>query len=167
MLLKPPDVEDRSSDGYTVRRASRRDAERLRGMLSRCSVGTIYERFHSPYSTVPRWMADLMVGVDHGESFVALAGGAIVGHVMYVWLNDREAEVAVVVEDAWQSRGVGRRLLSAAADAARLRGVEAFLCETLTENRRVAVLAQAVFAGAEREVDGALCRIRAPLNPSR
>ena len=63
-----------------------------------------------------------MIDVGHrdGGSLVAVAGGEIVGHAMYARENgDDEAEVAVVVEDRWQSRGVGKLLL---AGLARLTG---------------------------------------------
>jgi N-acetylglutamate synthase-like GNAT family acetyltransferase len=163
MLLQRPAAEE--SDGRQIRRATRGDVGRLRDMLARCSVDTIYERFHTPYSVVPGWMPDLMVGVDasEGEAFVALAGEDIVGHAMYVARDEREAEIAVLVEDAWQSNGVGGRLLSGAAEHARLRGFEAFVCETLTENPRVPGLSTAVFSEVERRVEGATSQIRVPL----
>ena len=165
MLLKRPVVGDEAPVGFSVREATRGDAGPLREMLARCSVDTIYERFHSPYPVVPGWMADVMVGVepDDGGAIVMLAGDGIVGHAMYVRLDDREAEVAVVVEDAWQSRGVGAGLLVEAARRARRRGVEAFVCETLAGNRRVPALAAAVFSEVGRRVEGPAATIRVPL----
>src|SRR5829696_6544059 len=90
------------------------DSEKLRGMFSRTSSETIYRRFHLPYPEVPEWMLALMLGVDHRNkvSLVAVAEEKVVGHAMYVRLeNGTEAEMAIVVEDGWQSKGVGKSLL--------------------------------------------------------
>lgn len=48
-----------------------------------------------------------------------------------------EAEVAIVVEDRWQSRGVGKQLLFELAEDAKRQGVEASFCMFLFENRVV------------------------------
>ena len=162
MLLDRRNTEERSPEPCSVRQVSPGDVKPLREMFARCSVNAIYERFHSPYPVVPGWMADLMVGVDTGEAFVAVAGGEIVGHAMYV-PDGNAAEVAVLIEDAWQSRGVGARLLSVAAESATRRGVETFVCETLAENRRVPGLASAVFSEVERVVRGGTALVRVQL----
>ena len=85
---------------------------------------------------------------------------------MYVGLGDgREAEIAVVVEDGWQSRGIGKLLLGALAAEARGRGVEVFICYTLAENRRAARLISAVFEEVGTTVAGAQYELRGSLNP--
>jgi GNAT superfamily N-acetyltransferase len=44
------------------------------------------------------------------------------------------AEVAFVVADAWQHRGIGRILMSQLIDAGRARGLRGFTAETLATN---------------------------------
>lgn len=135
-------------------------------MLARLSPETIRQRFHAPYPRVPEWALDGFLGTvgrDRG-SLVAAVGDEIVGHAMYVELGDvREAEVAIVVEDRWQSRGIGKLLLAALAAEARDRGIEVFVCYTLAENRRAARLISAVFEEVGTTVAGDQYELRARL----
>jgi GNAT superfamily N-acetyltransferase len=135
-------------------------------MFSRLSPKTIYRRFHLGYSRVPEQMLDLMLDADHcdKEALVAVAEEEIVGHVMYVKLaNSGDAEVAFVVEDEWQSKGVGKLLLTEIAEKARLRGVETFSGEVLGENRGVLGLLNAVFAEVGGVIRHSLYHFRVPL----
>src|SRR5215211_8761546 len=127
------------------------DSEKLRGMFSRTSSETIYRRFHLPYPEVPEWMIALMLGADHHiEALVAVTEEKVVGHAMYVRLGDgTEAELAIIVEDEWQSKGVGKSLLSELAQRARLRGVEIFTGEVLATNRPMLGLAGTDYAIAD------------------
>jgi len=47
------------------------------------------------------------------------------------------AEVAIAVDDHWQGRGIGRRLLGALFDRARAEGVTCLLAYVDTDNHRV------------------------------
>jgi GNAT superfamily N-acetyltransferase len=151
----------------SIRVAAPRDAERLRQMFSRVSPESIYRRFHVPYPDVPERTLALMSGVEDQhdkESLVAVAGGEIVGHAMYARLGDGgEAEMAIIVEDAWQSKGVGKLLLSELAERARLRGVESFTGEVLGENRRMLGLAATMFAGTRYAIRDGVYHVRMPL----
>jgi GNAT superfamily N-acetyltransferase len=160
-VISPGDPE------VSVRAATPGDEERLRGMFSRLSLETIYRRFHLPYPRVPERTLALMLDVDHQdkESFLAIVGGEeVVGHAMYVRSdNARVAEVAFVIEDRWQSKGVGRLLLSQIAEGARIRGVEYFIGEVLGENRRVLGLLNAVFSEVRYVMRDGLYHFRVPL----
>ena len=127
--------------GVTVRAAVPGDAEDLGLMFSRCSAETIHLRFHSPYPRIPRAMLDRMADVDprFGKAYVAEIDGEVIGHVMYAreQEGDTEADTAVVVEDAWASRGVGRRLFARICEVAGRDGVETLLCTTLGDNYRM------------------------------
>ena len=150
---------------FSVRPATLADAEGLRRMFSRASPETVRLRFHLPFPDVPGWMLSLMVDADHhgGESLVAVEGGEVVGHAMYVRLGSgAEAELAIVVEDGGQSRGAGKSLLSELSRRAGLRGVEAFTAEVRAENRPMLGLAVA-FAGIRRATGGGVYRIRVSL----
>jgi GNAT superfamily N-acetyltransferase len=149
----------------SIRVATPLDSEKLRAMFSRTSSETIYRRFHLPYPEVPEWMITLMLGADHHkEALVAVAEEKVVGHAMYVGLGDgTEAEMAIVVEDGWQSKGVGRSLLSELARRGRLRGVETFTAEALATNRPMLGLA-ARFAGTEYAMAEGVCQVRMPLH---
>jgi GNAT superfamily N-acetyltransferase len=153
--------------GVTVRAAVPRDTEDLGRMFSRCSAETIYLRFHSPYPGIPRKMLDRMadVGPRFGKAFVAEINGEVIGHAMYAREHegDLEADTAVVVEDAWASRGVGRRLFARIREEARRDGVETLLCTTLGENHRMSDMLRRAFPESRITFSGGACHIRLPL----
>ena len=151
-----------------VRAVSSGDKDGLRGMFSRLSKKTIYQRFHMPYPRVPEWaLASFMRADDQAASLVALVGDEIVGHAIYVLSNNgRDSEFALVVEDRWQSQGVGKQLLSELAERARHRGVETFTGEVLGENQRVLGLLNAVFVEVNYLMKDGVYHVRAPLRTS-
>jgi GNAT superfamily N-acetyltransferase len=149
---------------YT-RIATTSDAEKLRAMLARSSTETIYRRFHTPFPEVPGWMVSLMLDADHygKEVLVAVAQEKVVGHAMYARSKDStEAEIAIVVEDGWQSRGVGKTLLSELEERAALRGIEVFAAEVLQHNRAMLGLAS-TFPGTEYAAEDDVYHVRMPL----
>jgi GNAT superfamily N-acetyltransferase len=162
----PPGQRPRIDTQVSIRVASPWDGERLRRMFSRTSSETIYQRFHIPYPEVPERTIALILDVedDHDKrSLVAVADEEFVGHAMYVRLGGgTEAEMAIIVEDGWQSRGVGKLLLSELAQRARLRGIELFTGEVFGTNRRMLGLA-AMFAGTGYTVEDGLYHVRMPL----
>ncbi|MBA2713916.1 MAG: GNAT family N-acetyltransferase [Rubrobacteraceae bacterium] len=148
-----------------IRVATTLDREKLRGMFSRTSSETIYRRFHIAFQKVPEWMESLMLGTDHHhkEALVAVAEEMIVGHAMYVRLdNVTEAEMAIIVEDGWQSKGVGKSLLSELEERARFRGIETFTGEVLSTNRAMLMLA-AMFGGTGHTIEDGVYHVRMPL----
>jgi GNAT superfamily N-acetyltransferase len=136
-------------------------------MFGRLGQDTIYKRFHTPYPRVPEPMLTHLMGQGGGRSLVAVAEGEIVGHALYAGGPGGEAEVALVVEDGWQSQGIGKLLLSGLARKAAGRGVEAFTAVALGENRRVLGLADSVFAGARHTLKGGSYEMFMPLRGLR
>ncbi len=152
-----------------VRPVSSEDEERLRRMFSRLSLKTIYQRLHAPYPRVPEWVAASFTDVDHynRESLVAVEGGEIVGHAMYVRSDvGHEAEFAVVVEDRCQSKGLGKLLLSELAEEAERRGIETLTGIVLGENRRMLGLIDSMFAGVRYTMKDGAYYVRVPLHSS-
>ena len=163
-------VVGRDARAVSIRVATPDDKEKLRRMFSRLSSKSIYRRFHHPYQRVPEQMLDLMLDVDHHdkESLVAVAKEEIVGHAMYVKLADSgDAEVAFVIEDEWQSKGVGKLLLAEIAKKAQRRGISTFTGQVLGENRRVLGLLNPVFAEVEYVISQGLYHFRVPLRTLR
>ncbi|MFI7605347.1 GNAT family N-acetyltransferase [Micromonospora sp. NPDC049366] len=128
------------SDGTTVqlRQIRPEDAPGIVAMHSRFSERTRYLRYFSPYPRIPDRDLQRFVTVDHRdrEAFVVLVGGGIVAVGRYERLGPQapEAEVAFVVEDAYQGRGIGSVLLEHLADAARRVGIVHFVAEVLPAN---------------------------------
>ncbi|MEU8298409.1 GNAT family N-acetyltransferase [Micromonospora sp. NPDC048909] len=128
------------SDGTTVqlRQIRPQDAPAIVAMHARFSERTRYLRYFSPYPRIPERDLQRFVTVDHHdrEAFVVLVGGRIVAVGRYERLGPAapEAEVAFVVEDAYQGRGIGSVLLEHLADAARRVGIVHFVAEVLPAN---------------------------------
>ncbi|MFI7073183.1 bifunctional acetate--CoA ligase family protein/GNAT family N-acetyltransferase [Micromonospora sediminicola] len=128
------------SDGTTVQLRQIRpdDAPEIVAMHARFSERTRYLRYFSPYPRIPERDLKRFVTVDHRdrEAFVVLAGERIVAVGRYERLGPAspEAEVAFVVEDAYQGRGIGSVLLEHLADAAGRHGIVHFVAEVLPAN---------------------------------
>ncbi len=159
--------ERRTIGPVSVRDLSAGDEPGLRAMFGRLSRETIYKRFHMPFPRVPEPMLAHLMGHGSGGALVAVSGGEIVGHALYAGEPGGEAEVALVVEDGWQSGGIGKLLLAGLARKAAGRGVEAFTAVALGENRRVLGLVDAVFAGARHTLKNGSYDIYMPLRGLR
>lgn len=70
------------------------------------------------------------------------AGTAAVGLAGYCVDADDGCELALVVADAWQGRGMGRRLIAALADDARRRGLRTMTGRVLATNHRMLACAR-------------------------
>ncbi|CAL9584177.1 hypothetical protein SUDANB6_05126 [Streptomyces sp. enrichment culture] len=104
----------------TVRRADTHDVEAARAMHARCSARTLGLRYHGPVGDADRYL-DHLLSPRFGRTLaVQTASGRVVGLGHLLWDGD-ETEVALLVEDAWQRRGIGgellRRLVAMAAEA--------------------------------------------------
>jgi GNAT superfamily N-acetyltransferase len=159
--------EHKTISPVSVRDLSAGDEPGLRALFGRLSGDTIYKRFHMPFPRVPEPMLVHLMGHAGGRSLVAVAEGEIVGHALYVEGPHGEAEVALVVEDGWQSRGIGKLLLAGLARKAAGRGVESFTGAVLGENRRVLGLVDAVFFGARHTLRDGSYDIFMPLRGLR
>jgi GNAT superfamily N-acetyltransferase len=122
----------------TVRPIAVTDAERLARLFDRLSPSSVHFRFFSPISRPPRAALLRLADVDHGrrEALVALDGDEIVAVARYDGRpGSNRAEIAITVEDAWQHRGLGRRLGTRLATLASNRGYDTFLATMLPDNR--------------------------------
>ena len=127
-------------DGSTlhVRPITSSDEEALTEFLAALSVRSRAFRFFSA-GTDPAVAARHAVQVDDRERFglVALTGGRIVGHAMYVRCKPDAVEVAFAVADEMQGHGLGTVLLAHIAAAASSNGFELLEAEVLPENHRM------------------------------
>src|SRR3954471_23386253 len=114
------------------------DAGAIVEFHSRMSDRTRYLRYFSPYPRIPERDLERFINVDHRdrEAFVIVSGPRImaVGRYERLGADSPEAEVAFVVEDAHQGRGIGSVLLEHLAEAAREHGISRFVAEVLPEN---------------------------------
>jgi len=124
-----------------LRRARPEDKPLFLEFLSRLSEDTLRMRFFSP--TSPETAADLLLSQKPDEekvTLVVLAGDPprIVATGEYVRAKGKDtAEVAFLVDDAYQGKGLGTLLLERLALLAAKRGIRRFLAYTLAENQKM------------------------------
>ncbi|MFJ9589114.1 GNAT family N-acetyltransferase [Streptomyces acidicola] len=93
-----------------VRRADTDDLDAAKAMHARCSARTLGLRYHGPVGDADRYLNHLLSPRFGRTLAVQTASGKIVGLGHLLWDGD-ETEVALLVEDAWQRRGIGSELL--------------------------------------------------------
>lgn len=115
------------------------DVEQLRDLHSRLSPESIYFRFFSPIPELPESQLHRLAEVDYLDRFALVAelDAKVVAVVRYDGgtAEPSSAEVALVVEDDQQRRGLATVMLEHLAAIARSNGIERFVAETLPNNR--------------------------------
>ena len=98
-----------------------------------------YYRFFSPMPQLSDRDVARFTQVDHFDrvAFVVLLSGQIIAVGRYDVTKPGEAEVAFLVEDKHQGRGIAQLLLEHLAQAGRERGVERFVAEVLPDNQKM------------------------------
>jgi GNAT superfamily N-acetyltransferase len=132
-----------SSSNVVIRPIARTDRERLAEAFSELSEDTRRRRFGGLASQLGARELDRLTDVDHHEhealAAVAPGDGRIVGVARYIALPDDPgaAEVAIAVDDEWQGRGLGRRLMRRLAERASDEGITRLLAYVGADNRPV------------------------------
>lgn len=121
----------------TLRRAGLPDLAAVRAMHARCSPASLSQR----YLAAGRGPADpqlaRLLTPASGCALVVEAPGAFADRVVAVANlvgEGVQAELALLVEDAWQQRGIGTALLRRAASIAADSGFEALVIHTRAQN---------------------------------
>jgi GNAT superfamily N-acetyltransferase len=131
-------LEAAKEDQVALARLEASDGESLRRLFYRLSPETIYRRFLSPLARPEQARPERLLDLDHRdrEAVAAVVNGEIVGVARYFrWPGQAAAEVAVVVADDWQHRGLGTRMLGSLSALARAAGIERFTVTMQADNR--------------------------------
>ncbi|MCW2770779.1 MAG: family N-acetyltransferase, partial [Aeromicrobium sp.] len=128
------------------------DAALIVEFYARVSEESKYFRFFAPYPRLSDKDVARFTTVDNDRrvAFVVTLHGEIIGVGRYDAVTDDEAEVAFLVEDAHQGRGVGQLLLEHLAQAGRERGLLRFIADVLPSNARM----QQIFREMGYQVEG-------------
>jgi acyl-CoA synthetase (NDP forming)/RimJ/RimL family protein N-acetyltransferase len=128
------------------------DQQRLVDFYAEVSEQSKYFRFFAPMPTLSDRDVARFTTVDHHErvAFVLTVADRIIGIGRYDLVEKGQAEVAFLVQDQHQGRGVGQLLLEHLAQAGRENGVDRFVAEVLPDNQRM----QQVFREAGYRVTG-------------
>jgi succinyl-CoA synthetase alpha subunit/RimJ/RimL family protein N-acetyltransferase len=162
-------------DGSTLhlRSIQREDEERLLALFSRLSRHTVYLRFHHVLSQMSKEEVRRFCTVDYNDAFalVATLGEDIEEKIIAVGRYYRlprgdTAEIALVVEDAYQGKGIGTHLLEQLAMIAKEKGIRLFEAEVLAENEEMMrVLKDSGFQVAQ-ELEHGVYQVVLPIAPT-
>jgi hypothetical protein len=142
-----------------VRPAGADDANAVRRLHGRCSVATLGRRYPGgpPAENRLRPLLTPAGGItlvaQHGDEVVAMANLLVEGDL---------GEVALLVEDAWQRRGVGTALLRRLVGFARQAGSAAVVAHAPAENVAMQRTLRRIGAGAT-DRDGAMLSVTLPV----
>lgn len=178
-----------NTGGWALRAACADDRERLMRLYDRLSPQTIYYRLFLPAPHGPEWAARFATLTLRAVSRSQPADPAASGEGAFVVLThdqsevigtaqyargdepapasdgaDIAAELALVVEDAWQGRGVGTHLMRALLRAGRADGYRTVSCHVLAENFRAQRFVTSRLAGVTPHFQDGGYVYRAPLD---
>lgn len=171
------DVVLRDGGTARIRPITADDADRLVSFYEQVSDESKYYRFFAPY---PRLSAKDVHRFTHHDfvdrvGLAATVGGEFIATVRYDRINDRglpasapadEAEVAFLVQDAHQGRGVASALLEHIAAVARERDIRRFAAEVLPANTKmIKVFTDAGYTQKRSFEDGSV-RLHLDLEPT-
>ncbi len=140
-----------------VRAATAADRPLLSELISHLSAESAYSRFLTGVTGVPseRVLTALLPEAPAGGGVLGFLGHELVGHALWARLADPSvAEIAIVVADRHQRRGIGTALASAVIDDLVANGVEDIEVLSISDNRAVARMVARAAPGARRELDG-------------
>jgi GNAT superfamily N-acetyltransferase len=131
------------------------DKRRIAQAFERLSPRTRYRRFFAPMVRLGEQDLRYLTEVDHHDHEAIAAvnpeNGMIVAVARYVRSDDpTEAEVAVVVGDPWQGRGVATALLQRLVGRAREEGIDHFVALVMSDNAEALELFRHLAPGGSR-----------------
>jgi acetyltransferase len=119
------------------------DKEKLFEMYSTLSKETNYYRFLN-YQPVTRWIVEQWCDVNYDDKMTLLAivkengkEKIIADSRYYLDKTTGEAEIAIVVHDDYQGKGIGTKLLAYTVEVAKKMGVKKLYAYLSSTNRRI------------------------------
>ncbi|MGW1025851.1 bifunctional acetate--CoA ligase family protein/GNAT family N-acetyltransferase [Streptomyces sp. NPDC002577] len=171
------DVVLRDGGTARIRPITTEDADRLVSFYEQVSDESKYYRFFAPY---PRLSAKDVHRFTHHDyvdrvGLAATVGGEFIATVRYDRINAHgmpaaapadEAEVAFLVQDAHQGRGVASALLEHIAAVARERGIRRFAAEVLPANSKMIKVFTDAGYTQKRSFEDGVVRLEFDLEPT-
>ena len=124
----------------TIRPIRPEDAELEASFVRNLSDNARHFRFMVGLKELPREMLIRFTQIDYDRELALVAmveregTETQIGVARYATTGPRVANVAIVVADGWQGRGIGKRLFGLMIESARARGFERLEGEILAEN---------------------------------
>ena len=162
-------------DGTRVRMRPIRsdDAPRLVALYDRLSRDTRYQRFFSVMRRLPPDWARFLADVDYRARLALVVEApddpdTLIAVARYEPAGEPgTAEVAFVVQDGWQDRGLGTVLFRELLDAAAANGIERFRAWVLADNRRMLDLVGRLGEVTRRSIEQGVVELDFRARPAR
>ena len=143
------------------------DMTKMRDLLYQLSEGTVYYRFGWNMKEFSQKQIQNFVYVDHRKE-VAIVGtipGAAEEEIIalsgyYLDEKTNRAEVALVVLDEWQNRGIGTFMLKYLTQIAQKNGIRGFTAEIHITNRKMQTVMHKSSGKLESSLDGSVFSMR-------
>ncbi|HXL92289.1 MAG TPA: GNAT family N-acetyltransferase [Streptosporangiaceae bacterium] len=133
MMIQEPGAPPVGVAGVTVLPPAVPDTEALLAMLGRCSRVSLFHRFHG-FTDGVAYFAALLRDRPDDQTLLAWSGSTCVG-VGTIGVDAAGLlDLGALVEDAWQRRGIGTRLITSLLDDARAKGVTTVRADVLAED---------------------------------
>jgi GNAT superfamily N-acetyltransferase len=158
-------VNQTQVDQLVLRRAADADVESLAAMLGGMPDFSLYMRFQTAIGKPPRPALVQQLVCPNGAAWVAERDRQVVGHAMWAWVNGAgvpTAELALIVAEREQRRGLGVRMLTEAALDALAAGAAQFVVMVSAMNDKVLRMVRRRWPTAVTERDGALLNFTIP-----
>lgn len=159
--LSGPVVLDRADGAAVVlRKGVPGDTEAVSELHRRCSMGTLFRRYHTGVRTVPRrWLHRLLMP-PRGTSVLAVCGREVIGLGQLIPSATGGAEVSLLVEDDWQRQGIGTALLARLTVLAEAEGITELTADCLPgDDVMIRTAARAGLRAERATEDGAKLRL--------
>ncbi|WP_329181759.1 GNAT family N-acetyltransferase [Streptomyces sp. NBC_01477] len=149
----------------TVRRVGPEDQEAALAMHERCTAGTLALRYHGPVEDADGYLGHLLSPRFGRSLAVETASGRLVALGHLLWDGD-ENEVAILVEDEWQRRGIGAVLLRKLVELAAEAGRESVYAVTRATNTGMVAVMRELGLPLDYQVEDGTLVITATLPPA-
>jgi acetyltransferase len=120
------------------------DQDRLSALYDGLSRQSAYQRFFAVMKRLPPDWAHFLANVDYERRLALIAehgppeAPELIGVARYEQTDQVDtAEIAFVIQDGWQGRGLGTQMLDALLAAAEARGIRRFRAYVLAGNMRM------------------------------
>ncbi len=153
-------IELRDGSAVLIAPLAPSDRERYLTGLGRAGPEALYKRFMTPVPRLTEAQLRYLLEIDHRDHEALLvvdeAGGEAVAVGRFVRLSPSGAvaEVAVLVIDSWQGRGLGKALCLLLAERAAAMGIERFEATVLLSNKPMLALLAVIGRPEETGRDG-------------
>jgi acyl-CoA hydrolase/RimJ/RimL family protein N-acetyltransferase len=131
----------RDGEQLLIRPIRADDEEKIKGMFYTFSEQTKYLRYHGTLKSLPHNKLQVFCNVDYDTEMALVVVRGRAGHEEILGVGrymtnpgQRSAEMAFVVSDNWQRKGIGTHLFKRLVDIGRQSGINQFNADVLPEN---------------------------------